>query len=441
MDNLLLKGEFYEQNNDYKNALYIYFNIIKINPNEPLLLNKIGMCFFNLGNYEMAIKNFEKILPLINKPIPDLLNNIGFCYGKIKDYDMALKYYHESTNIKPNKNNYKILGDLYFYIKKYDLSIKYYNKANNNDYTILYNKCFPYLAKKNFKIGFELYENRLHNNYCHQTQMNARVDIPNIDYWDGLKPCNRLLVVYEQGIGDNIQYYRFIIELANKYPNMMIDYFCKDTISHLLNNKLNEINNIDPSGHINIIDNVIISNYDYKLYIMSLPKILEINEIIPNSINYIKVNEEKLNYWNEKLSVINKYKVGIVNSGLLSSFIDKNIPFEYFNKLKELNVELISLDKNNTDIEIDKDKPFEDTICILKNIDLLITIDTSIVHIAGVMNVNTWLLLGYGSDWRWFNDNECCWYNSVKLFRMKENKPLYNILNEVYDYLEMKLKK
>ncbi len=421
--NMLQLAEKYENNNDFKSALNIY---IKMTPYQPHILNKIGMCYFNLNKYETAIKSFEKILPLLNNPIPDLLNNIGFCYGKIKDYENAMKYYIQSNNIKPNRNNYKILGDIYFYIKKYDLSIKCYNKAENNN-IVNYNKCFPYLAQKNFKIGFELYEYRLLNNYCEQTKMNARVDIPNIDYWDGKKKCSKLLIVYEQGIGDNLMYFRFIIELALKYPNMIIDYFCKDTIRHLI---LPCVNNI------NIIDNVILELYDYKLYIMSVPKILEITNIIPNSINYLKVNEEKLEYWNQKLSTINKFKVGIVNNGLLSSFIDKNIPFEYFKKLSELNIELISLDKNNSSFEIDIDKPFEDTICILKKIDLLITIDTSIVHLAGIMNINTWLLLGYGSDWRWFDDISICpWYNSVKTIRMKENKPLYNILNEVYEKL------
>ncbi len=438
MENLLKQAEIHERNGDYKNAMNNYFNILKIQPNDPLTLNKIGMCYFNLNKYEMAIKNFEKILPLLNKPIPDLLNNIGFCYGKIKDYNSALKYYIQSNNIKPTKNNYKILGDIYFYIKKYDLSIKNYDKADNN-HIVLYNKCFPYLAQKKFKKGFELYENRLFNNYCHQTNMNARVEIPDVDYWDGIKPCSRLLVVYEQGIGDNIQYYRFIIELSMKYPDMIIDYFCKDTVRHLFNTYNN----------INLIDNVILQLYQYKLYIMSLPKILNISEdnlIEPNKINYIKINEVKLNYWNEKLSVFNNFKIGLVHNGLLASFIEKDIPIEYFKKISELNVNLISLHKepinninNNINIkhfDIDIDNPFEDTICILKNIDLLITIDTSIVHLAGVMNVNTWLLLGYGSDWRWSDDiNNCYWYQSVKIFRMKENKPLFNILDLIYNKL------
>lgn len=433
MDSLLQKAEMYETSGDFKNALNIYFNFLKKNPNELFIINKIGMCYCYLDKFDMAIKNFEKILPLLNKPIPDLLNNIGFCYGKVKDYNSALKYYLKSNKLKPDKNNYKILGDVYFYIKKYDLSIENYDKAGDN-YTILYNKCFPYLAQKKYKIGFELYENRLFNNFCHQTNMNARVEIPNIDFWDGIKPCSRLLIVYEQGIGDNIQYYRFIIELSMKYPEMIIDYFCKDTISHLFNTYNN----------INIIDNVILSLYQYKLYIMSLPKILNISDdnlIQPNKINYIKINETKLNYWNEKLSVFNNLKIGLVYNGLLASFIEKDIPIEYFKKISELNVDLISLHKeplsniNINHFNIDIDKPFEDTICILKNIDLLITIDTSIVHLAGVMNINTWLLLGYGSDWRWSNTDECYWYNSVKIFRMKENKPLFNILDLIYNKL------
>ena len=425
MEKMLKLAETYEYNNDFKNALGVY---IRIQSNEPHILNKIGMCYFRLNKFEMAIKNFEKILPLLKNPIPDLLNNIGFCYSKIRDYETALKYYTQSNNIKHNKNNYKILGDIYFYMKKYDLSIKYYNKAGDNN-IILYNKCFPYLAQKNFKIGFELYEYRLQNNYNEQTKMNTRVDIPNIDYWDGIKPCNRLLIVYEQGIGDNIMYYRFIIELSLKYPNMIIDYFCKDIVRHLFYTKICNIDNI------NLIDNVILSLYNYKLYIMSLPKILEITDIIPNSINYIKVNEEKLELWTQKLSKINKFKIGIVNNGLLSSFIEKDIPFEYFKKISELNVELFLLDKNNSKYEIDINEPFEDTICILKNIDLLITIDTSIVHLAGIMNINTWLLLGYSSDWRWSNDDYCYWYKNVTFIRMKENKPFFNILDLVYNKL------
>jgi ADP-heptose:LPS heptosyltransferase len=105
---------------------------------------------------------------------------------------------------------------------------------------------------------------------------------------------------------------------------------------------------------------------------------------------------------------------------LLSSFIEKYIPLIEFDDLaknisdnaksnidficmcksEEVGSEISNM-KNIRHFDIDTDKPFTDTVAILKNIDLLITIDTSIVHLAGVMGVKTWLLLGYGSDWRW----------------------------------------
>ena len=81
--------------------------------------------------------------------------------------------------------------------------------------------------------------------------------------------------------------------------------------------------------------------------------------------------------------------------------------------------------------DIAKDAPFVDTISIMKNIDLLITIDTAIVHLAGVMGIKTWLLLGYGSDWRWSTKDTTYWYNSVEIIRMNEQKPLADLLPRV----------
>jgi ADP-heptose:LPS heptosyltransferase len=81
--------------------------------------------------------------------------------------------------------------------------------------------------------------------------------------------------------------------------------------------------------------------------------------------------------------------------------------------------------------DIDNDMAFVDTIAILKNIDILLTIDTSIVHLAGVLGIKTILMLGSTSDWRWFSDNEKVWYNSVDLLRANDNMKLNSVLPEV----------
>jgi ADP-heptose:LPS heptosyltransferase len=186
---------------------------------------------------------------------------------------------------------------------------------------------------------------------------------------------------------------------------------------------------------------------------MSLPYLIGVEIIKPVTENYINVDQEKVVYWSEQLKIQNpenKLNVGFFYKGLLNVHIEKTLPLESFELLSKLNINLICLHKTQ-DIEedlktvsfkdkiitfdIDKDKSFVDTIAILKNIDILITVDTSIAHLAGVLNVKTLLLLGYISEWRWFNNNEKIWYESIELLRMTENSEFKNILPQVKNIL------
>jgi tetratricopeptide (TPR) repeat protein len=438
-------GNLYEKLSKYSESIDCHKKIILLENDickKIISLNQIGVCYSILKEFKNAIDYFEKVLQIKND-IPDVYNNIAFCYLELKNFKLCEVNYYNSLRIEKNNKVFWALGELYFYTKKYDISIKSYENVDDFqcNHTIQYNCSFPYLAQKKFKRGFELYENRIKfNNICRQTKLKQRLEIPQIEYWDGEKICNNLLIIYEQGIGDNIQYYRYIIELSYLYPSMKIHYFCTDSVRHIFK----EYENIQ------IVQDVICTDYDYKIYIMSLPYILKIDKINPNLVNYIKVNEEKVKYWKNELNHLKKYKVGITYNGLLSYIICKNIPLSEFKILFDCNIDLICIHKLNevdeenqrvfkdkiTFVNIDNEIPFQDTIAILQNIDLLITIDTFIVHLAGVLNIKTLLLLGYVTDWRWFNDNSICdWYNSVEILRMKENKELKYILTDVKDKL------
>ena len=448
-------GSIYEKTRRYYEAITeCYIKVIQNDKNNGVVLNNIGVCYFNLSNYKLAIHYFKKVL--IIKELVDVYCNIVTCYIQLKDYISAEINIERAYELDKNNNKLnKMLGDIYYYLKKYDKSIEYYMKVQYKDEyeknICNYNASFSYLAKRNFSLGFKLYESRLHsNNLNPQTNLKDRVDIPFLHYWNGKDTCNHLLIVYEQGIGDNIQYYRFMIELGKLYPHMKISYFCKKEVSHVFK----EYANINIIGEITEID-ILTCKYEYKLYIMSLPKILNIANIQPNEENYIHVNEEKMIYWKSVLFNNNdkntkKRKIGFVYNGLLSSFIEKNIPLQEFEILLDLNIELICLHKKDDiqkDIDnitfkdkiqfldIDKELAFEDTICILQNIDLLITIDSAIVHLAGVLNVKTWLLLGKYSEWRWGDEDTTYWYNSVELIRMREELEFKHILKKVKDKL------
>ena len=370
--------------------------------------------------------------------VDDIYNNAGACLVILKLYDKASEYYIKGLGIQETFKGLRSLGSIYFYKKRYNDAIYYYNKALeiNNMPELLYDFSFVFMALKQFGKGFKLYENRLLFN--NEVQGTYRLELPELKDWNGTDKCYHLLIVSEQGFGDNILFYRYIIKLSEKYPNMLITYFCRKQIYHIFKKYHN----------IHIIDRLMFpTRFSYKLYIMSLPYILKITSIVPNINNYIMIDKKKDEFWKEKLSNLKKFKIGISWKGLLSSFIEKNIPYEQLESLTQLDTSIICLHKKEyiQDIDqnmfenpihffnIDEDQPFSDTIAILNNIDLLITIDSCLTYIAGIMNINTLLLLGKYSDWRWFNDEHDAtpWYNSVKLIKsMKHYNDWKNIIND-----------
>jgi len=416
-----------------------------------ILHNEIGIYYIESNDPKMAISHFKKALT-VKKDIPDIYNNIAVCHNVLKEYDKARINLKISLQLQPNDNIYRRLGELNLITKRYDQSIKDYESICNPSSKDIYNLSFPYLAIKQFLYGYKLYESRLaSNDICYQTKKLMRVDIPSIQYWNGTDECHNLIIIYEQGIGDNIQYFRFIIELANRFPQLKITYFCKSHISHIFNTELYEnIMILDDSKPVDIVI------YDKKLYIMSLPYILKLEKMVPNTINYIKEDVDNNSYWKTKLSTFdNKLKVGFVYSGLLISYIDKNVRLTDFSDIcndnrfqtfcMHQNDSTISSDFSNIDFadkiirydNFDTTKPFFDTISLLHNIDILITIDTSIAHLAGVMGIKTLLLIGYTSDWRWFDTDDKVWYESVQIIRMIQQKPLAELLPQIKNILIM----
>jgi hypothetical protein len=171
---------------------------------------------------------------------------------------------------------------------------------------------------------------------------------------------------------------------------------------------------------------------------MSLPFYLQIESVTPLQENYILTSFYSL-------PCKEPIKIGFVHNGLLSSFIEKHIAIEEWDIFGDLNMAFICLGKDITPsekkrpknfyfLDIDKHLPFQDSVNILSQIDLFITVDTALAHMAGVMQVKTWLLLGYGSDWRW--SSEPLWYSNMEIFRMNENRDMKELLPKVKRRLE-----
>ena len=429
---LLGLGKMYEKDKELYKAVGCYVKVLNDENlsviTKVLVTIRIGDCYLHLKQYKLAIHYYKKTALIAEMSMA--YKNLGKCYMFIKNFkDAETSLLHSYKLDSSDFNTAYTLGLLYMNLKNYKKSTEYYESpATERNWS--YEVAFSYLAAKEFKRGFHLYENRL------LSKEKLHLVIP-LEYWNETLPCNKLLISTEQGHGDVIQFYRFVIELSEKFQNMKITFLCDSNCARMFKT----YNNIE------ITESLYELTQEYKLYIMSIPKVLNLTDILPNKLNYINVNEDKLIYWKQKIQHLKKFKVGFVYSGKLQNeFIEKYIPLKEFGILCDLDIDLICIHRKSEvekdlnelsfkdkihHFDIDAEIPFEDTIHLIQNLDLLITVDTYIVHIAGVLNVKTWLLLGL-SDWRWSDDaHKTYWYDSVELIRVNNDEPLSDALKLV----------
>ena len=131
-------------------------------------------------------------------------------------------------------------------------------------------------------------------------------------------------------------------------------------------------------------------------------------------------------------------------------FANRSIKLKELSKLFELEqheCKFYSFEKDDSENQIEDFenltdmgitfKNFDDTAAALKNLDLLITIDSSIAHLAGALGIKTFLMLPYSSEWRWFSDTKTTpWYDSVSIFKQEKPYDWANVVNEIYEEIK-----
>lgn len=454
--------------NDYYGALEYYKNIISCNIDEKLC-EKVSQCLIEIGAYVSAV-SFLSLAVELNPQNTKFYFQIADIFdSKLEDYNKALFYYDKYTQAETNDNKklaeaYCTMGHLYEILGKYeniDKQIEYFQKSLDEDpsfllslrnLTIAYIRskryqealdCFKKIFElgatmddffeyaclnirlKNFKEGWKYYEYRF-------SKENGPTYYPKMPKpkWKGEDITDKtLLVHYEQGFGDVVQFFRYV-ELLKPLAKKIVVMVQKELVELL---KIN-IEGIEVYGPSQSIEQI---PFDCHIPLMSLPRRLEASvDNIPCPQKYIsadnkKVEEYRKNYFNN-----DKIKIGICWHGAQEGFSDRNIPFETFFELNKLeNVQLYSFQKNITVEELDKlpvgldivklgrtFNDFSDTAAALANLDLFVASDNSVFNLAGAMGVKTSLLLNSNSEWRWFTDDETTpWYENVRIYR-KENE-------------------
>jgi tetratricopeptide (TPR) repeat protein len=452
------KGLWLLEERQFQAALEYFNQAIMIEPlslegnhNKGIALEKMGRLQEALHCYQNAIKHH----PTSSKTH----NNIGNIYRELNQNEDAINSFENALELDPNyAEAYSNLGWTLYGIQEYQKSKECFQKALeiNPDLTpALFNLSLSQLILGEFEEGWVNYEHRkkqplYQNKITHLTK----------PQWDGVEPiAGKTIYIYaEQGLGDTIQFCRYIKFLSDRGANVLFE---PQTPLHGL------LSTLDGVGEL-LLHGQKTPPYDFHCPLMSLPLAFRTNgESIPNHVPYLHTQENKRKYWENRLADIKGPKVGLVWSGgfrpnnpeLWEVNKRRNIPFEILSQINIDGIQFFSLQKGESaEAELIGNKEllwpggnfynftnelqdFSDTAALVEQLDLVISVDTSTAHLAGALGRPTWILNRFDSCWRWLAQGETSsWYPTAKLYRQKVAGDWRLMIQDVKTHLRQQFK-
>lgn len=401
---------------------------------------KVRLCqnYMDIGNYKKA----EEICADIMSKYPNnpqnwinagllqelIYNNEEYaqeCYRQATELNYPIGYYHLAVSLQK--------------VGKFDEAEQNYKKAY---------ECFPedtdvkasigcfYLQQRNFEQGFD---------WFNQREKSKTVETLKNFYSE----CNKdstVLVYSDMGLGDGLQFSRYLPYLKEKCKNVIA--YVRKPLTKILQRSFPDIKFYD----FGLAD----LEYDTSLLMVGLPYYLNMSYTdIPMSDGYLKVDEDKVRYFKDKYFKTDKLKVGLCwRAGDLSirTAINRTVNIDYFKTLLELdNVEFYSFQKDDIFdackkypqiIDLSEEfNSFDDTASAMKNLDLMISVDSACIHLAGALGIKSLLLLPYCTDWRWFDNTQTTeWYSSVQIIKQVERQDWFKEIDKCKQFVMNMLK-
>ncbi len=477
-------GMVFENIGDYNKAIAAYKNAVRINPNFAKAVNNIGVILYKQKKYDQSAQIFQIALN-VDPDYIEVYSNMGAALNKAKKYEESIKALETAIKKMPNHSGaYTNLGNVYNKLHEYKKAVTYHEKsiqleptgynAYSNVGTSYKNLGFTKKAIDSYKKAIEL-----------KTDFeNAHFDLSTVylsqgDFINGLKEYEwrfqkeemkshiikhkhifsypmmkkgqniegkTILVHSEQGFGDSIMYARFLPELKKLGCKLAVE--CRDELKTLFST-------------MECIDILVgreehkTPSFDFHIPIMSLAYILDVKSFhdFPTK-PYFELKKEKEFHLESK-----KIKIGLCWSASATGESYEGKVFDLVNfepLIKNPKIQIYSLQvgdgseqikENSYENDIidltDKLTDFSKTATLMKELDLVISSDTSVAHLAGAIGVKTYTLLQKYPDWRWLNKGEKSYlYPSMKLFRQKQNRNWKSVFQSLFAKMnkEYKLK-
>ena len=462
-------------------AITAFERLEKIRPDDPEVHNNLGIAHSRLGNYHAAIECLKRAIERRPDHAP-AYNNLGIALDALERYDEALAAYGRALEIEPryaeaHSNLGTVLaklqdfaGSLEEFEKALELKPGYAEAYNNRGVTYKemrrlgealanydeairlkpdyvdarMNRALTCLLTGDFQAGWTEFEWRW------KAPGKARV-LPRPE-WDGRPLDGKAILLHcEQGLGDTLQFIRYANLVKRQGAKVIVR--CPKALAAIL-------------GLCDDLDVIVAEGdplppFDCHAPLMSLARIFNTTlDTIPANVPYLRADRKLIERWAADLASGAGLSIGIGWQGNPRYQADRqrSIPLAAFAPVAELpGIQLFSLQKGTGVDQIaqlrgklhveefgpERDEssgPFMDTAAIMALVDLVITSDTAIAHLAGGLGVKVWTALPYTADWRWLTGrSDSPWYPSMRLFRQAKPGDWRSVFDEMRNELEKEL--
>jgi tetratricopeptide (TPR) repeat protein len=413
---------------------------IALEPRYAEAYSNRGLIFHELKRFDEALESHNNAIAL--KPdYAEAYFNRGTTLHDLKRFDEALESYRKAIELRPDyAEAYFNRGATLHELKRFDEALESYDQALSlkPDYNYaLFGRSMVNLLRGNFEPGWREYEWRKKKKHPVGNRPFRR------PLWlgDAAVAGKNVLVHWEQGLGDTIQFCRYVKLLQREGAHVL--FAPQQSLKGLMRSLGGEIDLVD-------VDDRSLK-FDYHCPLLSLPLAFNTGpDTIPADVSYLSADAQRAKDWADKIGE-HGFKIGICwQGGTTNIDIGRSFHVREFHGLSQMEgVRLISLHKGEGEAQLSilpagmkvetlgdefdaGPDAFLDTAAVMAGLDLIITSDTAIGHLAGALGKPTWLALSYVPDWRWLLDrNDSPWYPTMRLFRQQRIGDWAGVFSEI----------
>ncbi len=426
----------------FADALPFYREALRLSPDAAEVSLDYGETLQLLGRFDEAEATYRQVLALSPADANAYLK-LAHLYGMSHRFEQSTEALQQALRLDPGMKGAvsRQSATTAIWQGKFMEALAHYDEAlalQPDNIELRWERSLHLLRLGRYQEGWREYEVRTRYWKWRDVMHSYKFVQPR---WDGSPLEGRTILIYaEQGFGDNIQFSRYLPLISEGGGKIL--FYCQEELLRLFR-RMKGIDRVEARS-----DKVLAERFDVHAPIMSLPYLFDTRvETIPARIPYLTADPDAVARWRARMNPA-RFNIGLVWAGrptymenywrsltvrALSPLAGTG-PVTFYALQKDAvaaEVETISSLLDIRDLSADL-HDFDDTAAVISNLDLVISVDTAVAHLAGALGRPTWTLLHFPSDWRWLTDREDSpWYPTMRLFRRAPDEEWVAVIKRV----------